>query len=396
MKSLSMRSWILVLMGLGTLVSCSAPQSTRSNLRDLAANKNAKNVALIFGAENDLPGVNKDVTELAQLFSNPTFGFQVNLKDQAASTTMLQESASVAASLDENSTLIWYYSGHGSEDGSLFAQDQQPVYMSEVIAAMQSARKTPFKRLIVVMDSCFSGQNVDGTSAILSAAESQASLTGAVNTMHTALNKSVSASANARPFEQAIILAAARSNQTSADAGETMGGVFTYSWRTTIGKLLQNKSATIAQMLNETISVTKQNGDGDPDAQVPVFRASPSSILNEPLVGPGSGSDNNMFRAYIRLAGADETRPVMQVSVPQTAAAATMVMCAGDLAACRLANAANSPFQFVQTSSTGFPGRAFFVSQSGISLQSNTVYTMIFRNAAGAEVGAQSIRAISR
>lgn len=398
MKTLSTRSFFYTMISLVFLVSCSAPQSTtRSKLRDLAANKNAKNVALIFGAENDLPGVNKDVTELSKLFSNPIFGFQVNLKDRATSTTMIQESARVAGSLDENSTMIWYYSGHGSDDGSLLAQDQESVYMRDVIAAMQGARKTPFKRLIVIMDSCFSGQNVDGTAAILSAAESQASLTGAVNTIHTSLNRTVSAPASGRPFEQAIILAAARNDQTSADAGSDIGGVFTYSWRTTIAKLLTNKSATIAQMLNDTIALTKENGEGDPDAQVPVFRASPQSILNEPLVGPGSGSgDDNVFRAYVHLAGNDEARPLMQISVPQSAAASTMVMCVGDIAACRATNSSQTPFPFVLTSSTGFPGRAFFVSQAGVSLQTNTVYTMIFRNAAGVEVGTQAIRAVSR
>ena len=397
MKTLFVIRSTQILIAFALTASCAAPKASRSNLRDLAANKNAKNVALIFGAENDLPGVNKDVTEISKLFSDPTFGFQVSVKDKATSSTMIQESGTVAAGLDENSTLIWYYSGHGAEDGSLFAQDQQPVYMRDVIAAMQKVRKTPFKRLIVIMDSCFSGQNVDGTAAILSSSEAQASLTGSVNTIHSSLDNSVSAPATNRPFEQAIILAAARNNQTSADAGADMGGVFTYSWRTTIAKLLTNKTATISQMLNDTIALTKQNGEGDPNAQVPVFRASPQSILNEPLVGPGGGSSggDTVFHAYVRLAGADESHPVMQVSVPQTAAVAAMILCASDLATCRQTNGANAPAAFAINGNAGVAGRIVFASQTGVSLQTNTVYSMIFRNAAGAEVGTQSIRATS-
>lgn len=386
-----------VINALAMLASCAQPKPSQSSrVRDLAANKNAKNIALIFGAENDLPGVERDVISLNKLFQDPTFGFQVTVKDRATSTTMIQESGKAAASLDEDSTMIWYYSGHGSEDGSLFAEDQQSVYMRDVINAMAAVRKTPFKRLIVVIDSCFSGQNVDGTAAILSGSESQASLAGAVTNIHSTLNNSVGAPANNRPFEQAIILAAARSNQTSSDAGDQMGGVFTYSWRTTIAKMLTSKTGTIGDMLTGTIAATRQNGEGDPDPQVPVFRASPQSILNEPLVGSGSGPGNDtVFHAYVALAGSDPFVPMMQISVPQAAGASTMIMCAGDMAACRQSPPQNSPFAFTLNQNAGVAGRTIFTSQGGVHLQTNTVYSLIFRNLSGAEVGVQAIRATS-
>lgn len=389
---------LLVLM----VASCAAskPTSNSSRLRDLAANKNAKNVALLFGAENYgerfLEGVNKDISELNKVFQNPQFGFQVSMKRSATSQIIIQESKNVAASLDENSTLFWYYSGHGSEDGSLLAQDQRAVYMRDVINAMASVRKTPFKRLIVVMDSCFSGQNVDGTAAILSGTQQTSSLTHSVDAIQAALDKTVKAPG--RPFEQALIIGASRANELSGDGGKQYGGIFTFSWRNVMAKMLAAHSGTIGQMLTDTATLTNQlalepDQEGNPgQPQVPVYRASPKSILDEPLIGSGTSMpDSTTFRAGVMLTG-DVTTPTMLLSVPQSIGATTVIMCPGTVEVCRKAQ---FEFSFAPSNTVTIAGRSIFASQAKLTLQTNTVYSMIFKSANGAEVGTQSIKVTS-
>ncbi len=381
--------YIVLILNILTLVGC-GPKTSKSSTRDLAANKNAKNVALIFGAENDLPGVERDVIEVSKLFSNPDFGFQVVTKDRARKADFINESSRVAASLDADSTLFWYYSGHGSDDGSLVSHgEEESVYLSEVIAAMKSVRKTPFKRLIVVMDSCFSGQNVDGQSAILTGVQGQQAVNNSANNMQYSMNQA-NADGN-RPFEQGLIIGAARANEMSQDFGDEMGGAFTYSWRTTIAKMLTQKTGTIRDMLNATVAATRSNSDGE---HTPVFRASPDSILNEPLMGPGSGNNTipSVFRSFLALVGSNEATPNLQVSVPQNSGVSSVLMCRTELAVCRQSGVQAPDLAFIATPNTAAVDRAFFTTQFPMQFQAGNIYSLIFKNAAGLEVGSKTIR----
>lgn len=377
---------IILVLNVLTFVGC-GPQKSVSKVRDLAANKNAKNIALIFGSETDLPGVERDVLEVSKLFRNPELGFQVVVKDRATKADFITESTRVAASLDPDSTLFWYYSGHGMDNGSLLSQDERSVHLSEVINAMKSVRTTPFKRLIIVMDSCFSGQNVNGTSAILTGSQADLALNNSASNMQDSMNQA-NVDGN-RPFEQGLVVAAARANEMSQDGGDQMGGVFTYSWRTTLAKLLQQKTSTIRDMLNATIAATQNNSGGE---HTPVFRASPDSILNEPLIGPGSVTIPTAFRSYLALVGNDELNPNFQVSVPQNGGVASVLMCRTDLATCRQ-NAVPAPdLAFVVSPNNAAIDRAFFTSVNPMRLQAGTIYSIIFKNSAGAEVGSKTIR----
>jgi len=83
-------------------------------------------------------------------------------RDQIVRAT---KEAAIAAG--ENGTIVWYFSGHGDEGGSLMSTTGMLPFR-DVTAAIRSVRRTPVKRMFVFLDSCYSGQNVDGTAIIKS------------------------------------------------------------------------------------------------------------------------------------------------------------------------------------------------------------------------------------
>lgn len=367
------------------LVSCGQPNpQSRSSMKDLAADRNAKNIALIMGAPTDLKGVSTDVAAVSKLFEKPELGFKVIVKNYAAKNDFLIQAAEVAKQLDENSTLFWYYSGHGLQDGGLFAQDQRVVYMKSIIKAMSDVRTVPFKRLIVVLDSCFSGQMVDGRDSIVSSAVESDRLNSAVGLIHGDLQQGVSGFASNAPFEQALVIAAARKNQPSLDAGASVGGLFTAAWRSVLKVQFGDRSNTIRSMIDATVKATARSSNG---THTPVYRAYPASILDEPLMGAGSTS---VFDSFIAL-GSDETRPFIYASVPQGSMVSTAELCQGDVTSCRMA----STPKLAHMSLNAVPSlqdRIILSSTTALSLQSGAVYTAVFRDSDGMEKSYKSFR----
>ncbi|MCX6124690.1 MAG: caspase family protein, partial [Proteobacteria bacterium] len=388
------------IMAITLLNGCGpAPQSNRSQAKDLAADRNARNVALIIGAPNDLGGVNKDVAEVSNMFRSPELGFQVVVKNRATSRDFIEQTEAAARSLDENSTLFWYYSGHGLQDGGLFAQDQQVVHFKQILAAIKRVRSKPFKRLIVVMDSCFSGQNVDGRGAIIPASVpasmQSARLTSAVGAVHNDLNSAAAASDD-RPFEEALVIAAARRHKASLDAGAQYGGVFTASWRSVLTRQFQDRTKTIRNMVEATIAATVQNSQGQ---HTPVFRASPESLLNEPLIGPGSDSSlpstvpTSGFDAFLALTGSDPATPYVLAGVSLTSGIDSAFVCQGEVSACRVMPKSQVLSTFSLTKLPQITDRLILKSRDSLKLESGVEYSVIFTDQSGAEKGTKRFRA---
>ena len=391
-----MKNQALALVAIVLINACGpAPQGNRGQVKDLAADKNARNVALIIGAPNDLGGVNRDVAEVSKMFRNPELGFQVVVKNRATSRDFIEQTELAARSLDENSTLFWYYSGHGLQDGSLFAQDQQVVHFSQILAAIKRVRSKPFKRLIVVMDSCFSGQNVDGRGAIIPASMQSARLTSAVGAVHKDLNGAAAASDD-RPFEEALVIAAARKNQTSLDAGAEYGGIFTASWRSVLTKQFQDRTKTIRNMVDATIAATVQNSQGQ---HTPVFRVAPESLLNEPLIGAGPDSSqpssvpSSGFDAFLALTGNDLDSPYMLAGVPLNSGIDSAFVCQGEVSACRAMPKNQVLATFSLTKLPQITDRLILKSSDSLKLQSGVEYAVIFTDASGVEKGTKRFRA---
>ena len=128
------------------------------------------------------------------------------------------------------------------------------------MAAIKAVRTTPFKRLIVMLDSCESGSFVDGSSAII---------TESAKSVYQELDRDPSL------YEQAFVMSASLKNENASDLGSAKGGAFTYAMRTTMAK----PTATFKDLANGTIPLAQSEG-----SQTPGYRAFPKDdVMNDYL-----------------------------------------------------------------------------------------------------------------
>ena len=158
----------IIFLGIGGCKSTNKQIRANSKLRDLPYDVNAKNVAVLFGASNGLPGITDDLNMMQKILEAPQTGaFQVTVVNDATRDQIVRATKDAAIAAGENGTIVWYFSGHGDEEGSLMSTTGMLPFR-DVTAAIRSVRRTPVKRMFVFLDSCYSGQNVDGTAIIKS------------------------------------------------------------------------------------------------------------------------------------------------------------------------------------------------------------------------------------
>jgi hypothetical protein len=252
-----------------------------SRLDGLGSTSRGKNVAIIFGAPNNLEGVPTDVREMSKLIVDPqyNFHFAVTAKNEASVNDITSMSAAAAKDAD---TLVWFFSGHGG-DGILEAQDDpngsDSVFeFHQVADAIKAARGgKPLKRLVVLLDSCDSGSFVNGSSPIVDESARQAKQAAwAEKTVYRWMN----AAYDKNLYEQAFVMASSLKDETSSDMGAEQGGAFTFSLRTSLAALkVSRATATFKDLAEATIAKTKEVG-----GHTPVYRAFPAKdVENETL-----------------------------------------------------------------------------------------------------------------
>ena len=157
----------LILAVAGFLTSCSPRQSVPAHLRDLSYDPNAKNIALLFGAANGLPGIQDDLNHMKAVLEDPQGGngFQVVMINEASRDQILKATQDAAVAVGETGTLFWYFTGHGADSGDLMTTGGMLPFL-KVTDTIRAARQTPVKRMFAMFDSCFSGQMVNGSAAI--------------------------------------------------------------------------------------------------------------------------------------------------------------------------------------------------------------------------------------
>jgi len=323
-----------------------------SKTANIAFDKNARNYVVAFTGSNDgIPGVDKDLPNVYSVFGDPAegLGFVMQGDTSAVDTApqdsdtivkhattdqVLKKSAQIAAQMlaDENATgkkgtMVWYLSSHGDETGGLITKDGC-VYFSQIAKAMSDARGgVPLQRLVVFIDTCFSGQTINGTQAISKASASNATACGgglgltdgapiterqAYQKLHADLieGKNLSAPAAAVLMTNAAVTygamevnratakkglglvagdgtagglyvqlvdgAASSAAQESSDTDS--GGAGTSAWIGAIrSQFAQNKAATFGDIERQTISGTVADG------QTPVFSYDPPTFKTDTI-----------------------------------------------------------------------------------------------------------------
>lgn len=298
-------TWLVVALSLSGLSGCSSQTPENTGLEFAVANRNAKNIALLVGAPNDLPGVRTDIVNVARMIRQSDLGYEVVELNNASRSQILSAADNVGRSITAESTVFFYFSGHGAESGTLIPQGYGSVTLKEVASTIsRGINGGRFTRFIGVIDACFSGQSVDGNQAIFLAGNSieqtnasssdinNFSVDQFATALATASNRGLfdynftgNSAAFAKgnpPFSQGLVLAAARKFETSLDGGSAIGGVFTASW---LSAIKSNSNATVGQILERSKQLTIRNSGG---SHVPVWKAMPESFLNEQFNGGGS------------------------------------------------------------------------------------------------------------
>jgi hypothetical protein len=376
---------VSIMASMMTLVSCRPNLDSSSRVKFRPADPNARNVALIVGSPNDLEGVAKDVQEVSKLIRDSQLGYEVSVIPVASASQIMAKAKELGATLSENSTVLFYFSGHGSEQGYLFAQGLQQFKLSSVAKSFGSGLgQGKFKRFIAVMDSCFSGQNVNGDQAMflnqskpLDIAEILSASVG-----HMASDLKPKADPNL-PFEQALVLSAAQRNQTSLDMGPSIGGAFTYALRKVLKKDLSSPgNVTLGQVLNEAKKETiRQSGGG----HTPAWKAMPESMLSEPLT-PSKPDESAVFVAL-----GETQSPFIFASLPSQLSSGSVELCKGDVVACSTSNA-QRVLSMVQANDLNITGRSVFRGEKGYTVNDGDVLTIVIKAAGGNAVAAQAVK----
>ena len=126
-----------------------------------------------------------------------------------------------------------------------------------------------------MLDSCYSGSFVDGTSPII---EENGKTITRQEVVDNIMNSLIEKDANL--YEQAFVFASSTKNQTSQDDGAANGGAFTYSFRTSLKEFkVSNPNVTIEQWAKDSKERTEKKYK-----HTPVWKAYPANlVLNEKL-----------------------------------------------------------------------------------------------------------------
>lgn len=261
------------------MAGCGKSLEQQSGLNGLAHSEEGHNVAVLMGSPNGLPGVPTDIRELDVLFrgSELNLGFDDVVKDDQATTRdIFAKTAEASADAD---TLFWYFSGHGNR-GVLLAEDRSFTF-SEVADAIIAARENrPLARLVVMIDSCYSGSFVDGRTPIIPSAQAgvRSKCVPMIGLDDTVDPLAELARFEGTLFEQAFVLTSSAKNETSADLGRSRGGAFTWALRGVMTSMkVSNSEATILEISQQTRVDTRKVG-----GHTPVWRGFPADVvLNE-------------------------------------------------------------------------------------------------------------------
>jgi len=113
------------------------------------------------------PGVNwltcsgRDAMALHALFTDTLGGDTVLLMDAQATVASIRENFERLAAADPDDVVVIAFSGHGTETHELVAYDTEPFNLEETTIPLTTlgewCARIPAKRLVIVLDCCFSG-----------------------------------------------------------------------------------------------------------------------------------------------------------------------------------------------------------------------------------------------
>ncbi|MDA9950980.1 caspase family protein [Oligoflexaceae bacterium] len=308
---------ILIILAFG-LVSVSCKKNLESKTKGLTDKSLAGNVAVLIGAPtqgpNFLLGVDEDVRHLSEVLTATKWNLYQKIAHQKDVQGIISAVKDGASRLTPEGTLLIAFSGHGSRDGMLFDNNSTPFQPKILVEALRDFK---FKRLIFLIDACFSGQFVRKVQAQsdkvnggfnlvennnIEEGESLSQMNSSmINAAFAGFGPS-STSESSSPlddilggssrsaggfsgdaFSELLVISASRHFETAGDAGDERegnygGGRFTTSFISALVQLHENENAKIIDVLNLARKQLIDAGDN----QVPTYRDFPSGkVLND-------------------------------------------------------------------------------------------------------------------
>lgn len=272
------RYFTLIFLAL-SLFSC-AQEQENSNPKHVAFKGDSKhNVAVLIGAAmrgrpEFLSGVLEDLQGLSSLFKNE-LGIRPVLRYDPSAKEALEATYWAAKEVGRDGTLIWYFSGHGGRDGSLYTRDPyggDPEWwldaktVADTIARARTDLSTNkndksllrIKRVIFLFDNCYSGR-----------AFKRFDIEDIVRGDPWGRRKENYDPIESTFFDQILVASASRSFETALDSQR--GGLFTRALRSSFLALQYDSSATIGDLAKKVTVTTKALARKQYSEQEPEF-----------------------------------------------------------------------------------------------------------------------------
>ena len=152
-------------------------------------------------------------------------GFTVRAESNISADGIISAVQSTFSLANSNDVSLFYYSGHGDDDGSLIGADEGFSILSP--AELRSAMDTIPGRKVIIVDACFSGKLIEEKITLLRAAPT--GLGSLISSFQSAFRPKIRGAFNA---DQYFVITAAQANEESMEAlvGTKVMGLFTYSF----------------------------------------------------------------------------------------------------------------------------------------------------------------------
>jgi len=177
---------VLLAVSLQLIVGCKKNEEASEEKGFIANNDSGNNYLLAFlGDSSNIPGTLQDIPAMSRIFNGANgFNFQmpgpyhggwqyptnslILSEVSKAAKEMLVKDLIAWKNLQRGGTLFIYFTSHGTPSGSTStAGGRSSIQFAEIARAIRSARgEHPIERLVVFFDTCFSGQNVVGSTSI--------------------------------------------------------------------------------------------------------------------------------------------------------------------------------------------------------------------------------------
>ncbi len=248
------------------------------NLRTgLAENPSEKNISLLVGPSATLSGIDLDISMVKEMLTHPGYNFQINVlrKETATLENVQSRLTQYASEVGQNGTLLFYFSGHGSDDATLAMYKTPPyvqsMHIKQIRKAIEDGRKTlgPLKRLVLLIDACYSGSLIPDIHSREAQEENQKQADAIAENIIAALQPETKSAAY---YDKLVVFVSSRSDQTSAASPN--GSYFTQGLSKAFKEAIVKKST-----IGEFIAKTKQSLPSP--IHNPVEYLSPQDLANE-------------------------------------------------------------------------------------------------------------------